>query len=80
MGDCLSACLKDRDGASDPMLDQEARARAAEAAQARQTAHDNSPAAKQAAKARQREAAASRKFRVHEKKLLLPEVRQLLLF
>ena len=60
MGDCLSACLKDRDGASDPMLDQEARARAAEAAQARQTAHDNSPAAKQAAKARQREAAASR--------------------
>ena len=59
MGNCLD-CFKERGGASDPILDAEARARAAEAAQARNDAYANSAAGKRDAKARARDAAAAR--------------------
>ena len=56
MGNCLD-CFKDRSDASDPLMDAEARARAAEAAQARQEKHATSPAAKRDAAARKKAAA-----------------------
>ena len=59
MGQCL-CCLGDREGDRDPILDAEARARAAEAAQNRQESYANSAAGKREAKARARDAAASR--------------------
>ena len=59
MGTCLSCCFE-RDEGRDPILDQAARARAAEAAQARADAYSNSAAGKRDAKARAKDAAASK--------------------
>lgn len=59
MGNCLD-CLKDRDNARDPIMDAEARARAAEAAQSRHDAYSSSAAGKRDAAARKKEAAAAK--------------------
>lgn len=59
MGSSLSACCPcfgERDEGRDPILDSQARARAAEAAQARADAYASTPVAKREAKARAKEA------------------------
>ena len=56
MGNCLD-CFKDRGDASDPIMNAEARARAAEAAQARQEAYSNSTAGKRDAASRKKASA-----------------------
>lgn len=58
MGQCLD-CLKGKEP-TDPLLDREARARAAEAAAARAAAHENDPLARRqkAAAAKEKAAAA----------------------
>ena len=56
----LMCCLQDRDEASDPMLDAQARARAAEAAQNRLDTYANSAAGKRDAKMKAREVAANK--------------------
>ena len=58
MGQCLE-CFGPREEARDPILDAQARARAAEAAQARHAAHAKSPGGKADAKARARDQAAA---------------------
>ena len=59
MGNCLD-CFQGREDARDPIMDAEARARAAEAAQARQEAYASSAAGKRDAKYRAKEQAAAR--------------------
>ena len=59
MGDCFSACLGGGDHDDDPLLNAEARRRAAEAAQARQEAFAQSAAGKRQAKAAARDKAAN---------------------
>ena len=67
---CIESCLQGRDGARDPILDAEARARAAEAAQQRQDRFNNSSAGKAAAKAAARDKAhtssAAHDQRIHD--------------
>ena len=58
MGQCL-CCFPSRDGDRDPMLDAEARARAAEAAQSRHETYSNSAVGKREAKARAKEQASA---------------------
>ena len=60
MGGCLTCCLQDRDGDRDPILDAQARARAAEAAQMRQDDYSKSSVGKREAKMRAKETAASK--------------------
>lgn len=56
MGQCL-CCFEERGDAGDPILNAEARRRAAEAAQARQQAHIEDPVAKRLRLAAERERA-----------------------
>ena len=60
MGDCLSCFDREEGAARDPILDAQARARAAEAAQARHETYANSAVGKREAKARAKEASASK--------------------
>ena len=59
MGDCFSSCLGGERYDDDPLLNAEARRRAAEAAQARQEAYSQSTVGKRQAKAIARDKAAN---------------------
>ena len=59
MGGCL-CCLQDRDGDRDPILDAQARARAAEAAQMRHDDYSKSAVRKREAKMRAKESSPSK--------------------
>ena len=60
MGNCLPCCFPDADSARDPILDAQARQRAADAAASRQDAYANSAAGKRDAKARAKDQAAAK--------------------